>query len=304
MLDPSGLYEINKEFLKSSRLENLCLLVGFTGFSEAGKVAFQISQEILDNFSHEIVAVFDVDQIFDYRMRRPSLMFSQNRLENYKPPTIKLYLVEDSKGQPFLFLYGVEPSYQWERFVYAVIGLVERFKVRLVTWVHSIALPVPHTRPIGVTVHGNRLDLVSNANSWQSVAQILASVGHLLELRLFEKSYDVVGYVVHVPHYLADSQYPDAAITALEHLASSTGIFFFMDRIRLNAQNVSLQLEEQLKNSPEIKQVVLSLEERYDAFIAQNDVGAIPDGDQLAADFEEYLANYNKNNDFEDGFEG
>ncbi|MEJ7755662.1 MAG: PAC2 family protein [Nocardioidaceae bacterium] len=67
---------------------------------------------------------------------------------------------------------------------------------------------VPHTRPLVITAHGNRKELVDRRNLWSGQLMVPSSAQALLELRLGELGHDAVGYVVHVPHYLAQVEYP------------------------------------------------------------------------------------------------
>ena len=101
-------------------------------------------------------------------------------------------------------------------------GLIERFAVKSVTWVHSIPMPVPHTRPIGVTVSGNRRELIETMSIWKPQTQVPANALHLLEYRLQQLSYPIAGFVLLVPHYLADTEYPAAAIAGLDSISAAS----------------------------------------------------------------------------------
>ena len=83
-------------------------------------------------------------------------------------------------GTAFLLMHGLEPDVQWERFAAAVRQLVERFSVPLTVGVNGIPMGVPHTRPLGVTTHGTRPELVA-APGWFGTVQVPASVGAMLE---------------------------------------------------------------------------------------------------------------------------
>lgn len=265
MLEPQSLYNVNASIIDDPALRGLPLVAGFTGFVDAGHVVSQVREELLDSLDHEVLAVFDVDQLIDYRSRRPRITFDQDHLTDYKSPVLELHLLEDGLGERFLLLSGMEPDLQWERFAAAVGELVSRLEVPLVSWVHSLPMPVPHTRPLGVTVHGNRSDLVEGMGStWRPTAELQASIGHLLELRLSGAGHDVVGYVVHVPHYLAEAEYPPAAVTALEYLGASIGRVLPTDRLREAGRDVERQIARQVDNSTEVQGVVTSLEKRYD----------------------------------------
>ncbi|GAA1339644.1 proteasome assembly chaperone family protein [Arthrobacter roseus] len=298
MLDAGELYSVNAALDRAKTLTGLPMIAGFTGFAEAGQVVSQIRTELFDSLDHELVASFDADQLLDYRGRRPRITFKEDHLTGYRPPRLELYRLHDGLGQPFLFLTGFEPDYQWERFIRAVLLLVDELDVSFVTWTHSIPMPVPHTRPLGVTVHGNRPDLIEGASTWRPTAELAASVGHLLEVRLVEAGHDVVGYVVHVPHYLAEAEYPQAAVAALEYLGASTALMLPTDRLRESGREVERQIREQVEGSNDVMGVVTRLERHYDEHaesrvrrsLLVKDNDELADADELGAAVEAYLA--------------
>jgi hypothetical protein len=219
MLDPSGLYSFTGEI---PSLETPVLIHALTGFMDAGHAGSGVSEHLLANFEHEVVARFDIDLLLDYRARRPEIRFVEDHFSGYVAPELALRLVRDAEGVPFLLLTGPEPDVMWERFVAAVTGLVERLGVRLTIGVHGIPMAVPHTRPLGVTLHGTRKELVTVVNPWRGEIRVPSSIGSLLELRLGELGHDAMGVVAHVPHYLAESDYPDASIALLRSLEAAT----------------------------------------------------------------------------------
>lgn len=298
MLDPLTLFSTNAEVMDSAELKGLNMLMGFTGYAEAGQVTTQISGELLNHLDNELVASFDADQLIDYRSRRPHITFVEDHFSDYQPPRLDLYRLYDSLQQPFLLLTGFEPDLQWERFAGAVIALADRLDVNLVAWVHSMPMPVPHTRPLGVTAHGNRPDLIEGITSWKPTAELSASVGHLLELRLAEAGVSVVGYVVHVPHYLAEASYPPAAVGAMEYLGAAAGLMLPADRLREAGRNVERQISEQVAGSSEVQSVVANLEKRYDEYtggverrsLLTKNNDELPGAEELGAAVEAYLA--------------
>jgi len=298
MLDPLSLVSTNPQLIDADELRGLALIVGFTGVAEAGHVVSQIRGELLDQLEADRVARFDADQLVDYRGNRPRIAFEGDHFGDYQPPVIELYRLRDGLGQPFLLLTGVEPDYQWERFCRAVLRLVERLDVRLVAWTQSLPLPVPHTRPIGVTAHGNRQDLIEGITTWKPTAELQSAVSTLLELRLAEAGRDVVGYSMHVPHYLSDAVYPQAAVAALEYLGAAASLVLPTDRLREAGRDVGVQIAEQVRDSAEVARIVDKLEQRYDEhaettsrrslLTKEND--QLPDADEIGAAVEAYLA--------------
>jgi hypothetical protein len=100
-----------------------------------------------------------------------------------------------------------------------------------------------------------------------------------------------------VPHYLAQAEYPRAAVTALEAVTRSTGLVFPLDGLRDAAEKTTAEIEEQIISSAELSTAIQGLEQQYDAFTAGSqreslmaETSPMPTGDELAAQFERFLA--------------
>lgn len=296
MRDPAGLYDISADTFEVP--QGLHLVAGLTGFADAGGAVTQLSEYLLDTLEHRVIATFDSDALLDYRARRPTIYFDQDHLSDYRPARLKLYLASDELGQPFLLLTGYEPDFQWERFTAAVMQLVEQYQVKGTTWVHAIPMPVPHTRPIGVTVSGNRTELIDAMSIWKPHTQVPANALHLLEYRLQELGHPTVGFVLLIPHYLADTEYPAAAVTALESVSAATGLIFPTDRLREEGRDFVGKIDGQVGNNAELARLVGTLEERHDSYMQDNplrspltdEAGELPTADEIAAELQKFLA--------------
>jgi len=279
----------------------LPLVVLMTGFTDAGGAVSGVIDYVRDELDPQPLVAFSNDVLLDYRARRPIVTFDQDHLTDYRPPRLELSLARDALGQPFLVLAGYEPDFGWDAFARAVMELHDEYDVSSVTWVHAIAMPVPHTRALGVTVSGTRGDLIEAHSIWRPHTQVPATVGHLLETRLTESGATVIGFVLLIPHYLADTDYPGATAAALEKLMSSTGLVFALDELREDDHDYVERVEEQIAGNEELARMVRGLEDRYDAYATRLANGGVPSGvgfdeaalpsaDELAAELERYLA--------------
>jgi hypothetical protein len=304
VLDPQGLYEYvpgGAEAVDEAVGDaGPVLLYHFEGFMDAGETGQQVSEQLLDRLDNQLVARFDADRLVDYRARRPLMTFERDHWTSYEAPEIDLYLVRDTTGTPFLLLTGSEPDVEWERFATAVLQVIERLGVRLAINFHGIPMGVPHTRPVGLTPHGNRVDLMPGHRAWFDEAQVPGSASALVELRLAEAGRDVLGVAAHVPHYLARSPYPDAALAVLEAITAATGLVLpeIAHALRNEAHTVRVEIDRQVaEGDGELVSVVRGLESQYDAVAGSQSRESLiaepvdlPSADDLAAEFERFLA--------------
>ena len=282
--------------------DGLHLLAAISGFTDAGSSMQQVSQHILENLDYETIAVFDNDELLDYRSRRPVMFFEQDHIEDYQPASLSLHLVKDEVGTQFLFLNGYEPDFKWEAFASSIEVLFSYFGIRDMTWLHAIPFPIPHTRPVGVTVSGNQKNVIAKYSEWKPRTQVPGNIMHLLEFRLTQADIPSTGFVLLVPHYLSDSEYPQAAVSGLELISSHLGLVFPTDELRDEGVAFNRRITQQMTENQELNRMVESLETSFQSDKAANGMGAvkprereIPDADQIAAELEGYLASHQKN---------
>ncbi|MCW2937919.1 MAG: hypothetical protein JWN00_904 [Actinomycetia bacterium] len=292
--NPEELYELDSELPELSRP---VLLHSLDGFVDAGSTGQLIRDHILDTLEHRIIGRFDVDSLMDYRARRPVMVYDQDHWESYEPPELAIHLASDAAGVPFLFLTGPEPDRLWEGFTASVRSLVERLDVSLTVGFHGIPMGVPHTRPVGLTPHGTRPELLTGPRPWFGRVQVPGSASSLLELRLGEAGHDAIGFAVHVPHYLSQSEYPAAAVAALDAVVSATGLAIPGDALRTAAAATDKEIADQVAGSDEVEKVVRALEQQYDAFAGSTEREGLlaeqqqmPTADELADEFQRFLA--------------
>ena len=291
-LDPEELFEVDSDV---PDLSGAVLLHHFDGFMDAGSAGSALVDHLLAVHEHRVVARFDVDDLLDYRARRPMMTYATDRWEHYDAPELVVHLLHDTIGTPFLLMRGPEPDRRWEAVVAAVRALIERWGVRLAVSFHGIPMGVPHTRKLSVISHATRPELVTETSPFSRM-QVPGNLSALLELRLGEAGHDAMGFAAYVPHYLAQGIYPAAAVSLLEALTKSTGLVIQADGLREAANRTDAEIARQVAESTEVAQVVEALERQYDAFteasenLLVSEGEPVPSADELGAEFERFLA--------------
>jgi hypothetical protein len=276
----------------------LPLVLVLDGFLDAGNAAARAAQHLTDLSDGPVVATFDVDQLHDYRARRPPMSFVRDHYAAYDAPRLVVRLLRDTGGTPYLLLQGPEPDNRWEAFCRAVREVVERLGVTRVIGIGSVPMAVPHTRPIALTPHANNPALITGASPWRGELRIPSSAQALLEVRLGEWGHDAMGFVAHVPHYLAQMDYPLAAAVLLEQVEIAGRLTIDLSGLRAEAEDKEAEIAGYLTANEEVAEVVAALERQYDAFERAEEDGSsllaadqpLPTGDEIGRQFEQFLA--------------
>lgn len=294
---PGRLVHIVDDVPELEGLDELTLVVSLTGFLDAGQAA-ELALKHLESLAEgPVVATFDVDQLHDYRARRPAITFARDHYADYEAPRLLVRLLHDSGGTPFLLMRGPEPDIRWEAFARAVRDVVVQLGVTRVVHLGAVPMALPHTRPLVVTEHANNPDLLSDSAAGRTgELRVPASAQALVELRLGEWGHDSMGYITHVPHYLAQLEFPPAAVSLLEHLEIGGRLLVDLSVLHEAATKVAEDIADHVADNPEVAEVVKALEHQYDNFeraqsrslLAQDQ--PIPTGEELGREFERFLA--------------
>jgi len=277
---------------------SLTMVLVLDGFLDAGAAAVRAARHLVSLSDGPVVATFEIDELHDYRARRPAMSFVRDHYESYDAPRLVVRLLHDAGGTPYLLLHGPEPDTRWEGFARAVREVLERFGVTRVVGMGAVPMAVPHTRPIAITQHANNPGLLSGDSPWRGELRIPSSAQALLELRLGEWGHDAMGFVAHIPHYLAQLEYPRASAALLEHVERAGRLTIDLSALRAEGEEREAEIAQYLAANEEVSEVVTALEQQYDAFTRAEASGSsllagdqpLPTGEEIGQQFEQFLA--------------
>src|ERR1700744_51406 len=298
--DPEDLFELSADL---PDLDGVPMLHHLEGFMDAGAAGRLLAEPLASTCEPETVATFDVDRLIHCRSRRPNMIYSTDHWEEYEAPELVVQLLHDLAGTPFLLLTGPEPDHEWNLFAASVQAASARLGGGPLIGFQGIPMGVPHTRPLGVISHATRPELITGQQPTPNNLQVPGSAAALIELRLGEAGRDALGFAVHVPHYLSQAVYPEAAVALLDTVTAITGLELPSDALRLAADRTNSEIDRQVAESTEVGELVSAVERQYDTIAASEeggggdllDGGQIPTADELAAQFERFLEQQDRN---------
>ena len=280
--------------------ESLPMVVALDGYADAGQAINQASTHLLQALDHSPVASFNVDELIDYRSRRPSVTLDHSSVADRESLALTLNLVKDTEDRPFLLLSGPEPDLKWETFSRSVVDLAKRCSVDRVVTLYAAPMTVPHTRPLMISAHASDRSLVKDFHTWEARMIIPGSAALEIELNLKKAGIETVGVTAHVPHYISASDYPEATRALLSAAGKVTEREIPLGALDADIDRMKRQLADQVEENQEIAAIVGALEQQYDLEAErqrkrrENNLLApgedIPTGDELGAEFEAFLA--------------
>jgi proteasome assembly chaperone (PAC2) family protein len=283
------------EIVERPELEGPVLVLALDGWIDAGAAA-TTARELLKRQLHPVtVAVFDSDDLLDHRARRPTVHLVDGVTTGFTWPAIELLATSDPQGNDMLVLAGAEPDHRWRAFSRSVADLALDFGARMVVSLGAYPAPVPHTRPVRLSVAASDTDLIP-ADVERATVDAPAGVHAAIERRAAELGLPTVALWAQVPHYVATMPYPAAAAALLDGLNRVAGLHLDYGELGTQGADVVRHIDELVSANPDHGQMVRRLEESVDAganFVGgeANSLGdgPLPSGDELAAELERYL---------------
>lgn len=298
MLDPTTLFTYDKD-VDSRTLGGRTMVVTLESFTDAGHAQELIDEHLLDTLPNRSIGRVDLDQVFDYGAHRPEITLERDRFLDYEKPEIVLHQITSPAGEPFYLLTGPEPTLEWERVASAIRIVVEQLGITRVVLAQSFPAPVPHTRPLQVTAYADDPSHIREPRPLPATFRLRAGFTHLLTMRLGEAGHETVGLVAHVPQYLHEMPYPDAAISLLRSVETETGITMPVGSLAPGAEATRESVDSQIAGAPQLQELVRNLEQGFDRSLLTQGAdaderpeadGPMPSDEEISAEIEKFLA--------------
>ena len=288
-MDPTTLFTYERH-VDSRSLRGRTLLVTLGAFSDAGHAQALVDDHLLNTLPSRVVGRLDMDQVYDYAGRRPEITLELDHFTDYERPEILLHEITSPEDETFFLLTGPEPSFQWERVASALRIVVDQLGIERTLVVQGFPAPVPHTRELPVTRFAGDPDAIQIRRTMPGTFRLRSPFTALLTVRLADAGHDVVGLVAHVPQYLHETAYPDAAIALLRAVGQEHGPVLPVASLEAQAVPVREAVAGQVAESAQLQEMVSGLEQRFDRMLTSGVGVEVPRGEDLAAEIEEFLA--------------
>lgn len=273
------------------------MVVMLEGWIDAGFGAATAAAALAETVTTEPLVTFDPDELIDFRARRPRLQIVDGLNSGLAWQQPELRVGTDQAGAGMLLLVGPEPDFRWGAFCRTIAELAQEFEVRLAVGLGAFPAAVPHTRPIRMASTASNAELAQKVGFVGGSLEVPAGIEAVLERSCSAVGIPSVGLWARVPHYLAGTPFPPAALMLLESLQEVAELSLDTTSLTHAAEAARQRVDELIGESDEHVAMVRTLEERIDEVEGtslgslEESGGRLPSGDELAAELERYLRN-------------
>lgn len=256
------------------------VVAALEGWVDAGGAGTTAAAQLAEGGT--VVATFDADAIYDYRVRRPTLDIVDGRPTTLEWPSLTLSATTIGDRQ-LLVLTGPEPDYRWRELATDVVELAKRLGVA--SWASLGAIPaaVAHTRPVPILATASAEGLLPSGirQGPDGLLRVPSAALSVLELTASAAGIPSIGLFAQVPHYVSAS-YPTASIALLTALGRHLGVDLPVGQLATRALERRSMLDAATAADEQTKAYVERLE-------SLSDESRLPEGDELIADIERFL---------------
>ncbi|MGJ3509681.1 PAC2 family protein [Enemella sp. A6] len=258
------------------------VVAAFSGWSDAGTAASDAVDHLAETYNAEQVFALDPDDFYDFQVTRPVVTRSGGEAR-FTWPTTEVMATRIA-DRDVILVAGPEPSYRWDGFCRVLTEMLAPARPKLALMLGALLADVLHNRPLPSSVTSQNPDLQRAhgliGSDYEGPTGITGIFSHRLELA----GIPVASAWVSVPHYVASTPNPKAALTLLRHVEDISELHLDLADLPELARAWERSANEVAESDPAISEYVAALaEEQDEAELPQ------ASGDAIAAEFERYL---------------
>jgi len=264
------------------------VVCAFKGWNDAADAASSAATFVGGALSARRFATIDPEEFYDYQATRPKIQLVEGQTRQIVWPAVELFEARVPRApRDLIIVTGSEPSFRWRTFSKLIVELVEALGAQLVVTLGSLLADVPHTRPISVTGLASDAALIARLGLSSSSYEGPTGIVGILHAACQEAGLPSASLWAAVPHYIAATPNPKAALALVRKLEGLVGIAVDASELESAAGDYERQVNLAVQSDPDVQAFVERLEQATGD--ADEDPGSLPSGETIARDLQRFL---------------
>ncbi len=275
---------------KAGRPSGPTLVVAFKGWNDAGSAASAAVSYLGHDSDRRLIAEIDAEHFFDFQSHRPLINVAEGRVRSVEWPGNAFYSAE-VPGLPggALLMEGIEPSMHWQTFCDAIVHVAHECDVENAVLLGALLADVPHTRPAAINAIATDPAMIEGYGFRAANYEGPTGITGVVHGALTDAGLRVCSLWAAVPHYVAATPNPPAALALLRAFEAVTGAVIDFAELEASSDRFMDQVSAAVAQDDEISGYVRTLEESADEEDAAFGGDQIPTGDVIAQEIQRYL---------------
>lgn len=239
------------------------LVLAFAGWNDAGECASTAVRYLARHTSAEKFASIDPEEFYDFTVMRPHvrLVDGVSREVMWLSNDFSAALLPGAEHDLVLGL-GPEPHLRWRTFCTRVIELSRRFEAQMIVTLGGFLSEVLYSRPVEVSGFSSDAELIERLGLTPSRYEGPTGIVGVLGDHCRREGILTASLWAALPHYIAASPNPRAALALLLKLRELLGIGVDLAEIEQEAADFEARVNQAVAADPKLSAYVKELKKR------------------------------------------
>jgi len=257
---------------KKLSFKTLHMVLGFSGWMNGGDVSTDTVEYLKNKLKAKKFAEINFKNFYILNLPgmmqqvaqfRPYTKIQDGLLTNFQYPKNEFFY--DEKNNLILFL-GKEPNLGWDEYANCIFELGEKFGVKKMYFVGSVAGPTPHTREVRISCSLSSEKQKAELKDYDirfTNYEGPASITTLLTKLSKKKGIEMINFVAEIPIYV-QTKNPKGIKAITKRLVKLLNIDIDLDDLSKMSNDFEKNTNEFVAKQPELTEQIKKLEENYD----------------------------------------
>lgn len=266
------------------------LVIAFRGWNDAGSAASAALNYLGQHGDRRRIAEIDPENFYDFQSHRPTVSVVEGSVRRVEWPSNVFYETEIAGlSGGVLLLEGEEPSMRWGTFCEAIVHVARKCNVETVVMLGALLADVPHSRPAVINSIVTDPGMVEGFGFREANYEGPTGITGVVQRACDEAGLRTCSLWAAVPHYVAATPNPPAALSLVQAFEAVTGAIIDSTELDVAADRFRDQVSAAVAQDEEISGYVRALEENVDQEDATFGGGQVPSGEAIAQEIQRYL---------------
>ena len=279
------------------------LVLAFAGWNDAGDSATFAAKFLSQRLGAHKFASLDPETFYNFVEKRPQVRLRNDEREILWPANEFSYVRDARLVQDVIIGIGVEPHLRWHAYIDSILQVVQQCHVELVVTLGALLADVAYSRPVRITgsasdpVLAQRLHL--STSRYEGPTGIVGTLNDACK----RQGLPAISIWANVPHYITYAPNIKAALVLVRRVFTLLDFSADLNDLESAASDFDRRVANVLASDAKVAEYVRRLEERDEDEDEEEEypgnTDALPSGEDLARELEEFLREQRRERDQE-----